>query len=172
MIKLWLLLTFSLIVQEGAAFTTALYLSIQNHVSAWLIHIAFVCATSFDIWLGYHLGGYIDRKFLHNSWIQRWVKKHSHWINKPGREWILILTGIINFPFLNGVLASWLELPFKLIFVTTMIGDLIAYSLLWAIALGAIHLYTNTYLTILILAVATFGVMYAIEQIFEKKTEK
>jgi len=170
--KLWLLLTFSLIVQESATFTTTLYLSMQGHVSAWLIHLAFLCATSFDIWLGYHLGGYIDRKFLHNSCFQRWVKKHSAFINKPGFEWILILTGLIDFPFLNGVIGSWVELPFRLVFVTTLIGDSIGYILLWAIALGVFNLNFNSYISFTVLIVLAITAAYLLERFFEKKTIK
>ncbi len=135
-----------------------------------MIVVLFFIITSLDIWLGYWLGGSIEKSWLQNSWFQRWIKKHSGWIQKPGREVILILTGLVNFPILNGVLGAWLELPFPLVYITTFIGDAIGFGILWAIAGGALTLNANKWVTISVIIIGATLISYGLEKLLEYHT--
>lgn len=166
--KLWFLIIIAVIFQETVAMTTAFYNATQQGINIWIIHGLFIVATCFDIWFGYRLGGFISKGFLEHTQFGKWLKKHSVFLNKPGREYLLVLTGIIDFPYLNGLLGSWFELPFKLVFWTTLIGDLISYAIFWGLTIGVISVSNNGYLTTFIIIGTAIIIGFILERIFEK----
>lgn len=165
MTSLWTFIILALFVQEPATTDAALFQARQHHLSLWLIHGIWVLATVIDIHLGYKFGQWIQQKFAGKKFTalsNRWADKVQNLIGRKGEQFALILLGIINFPYVNSFLGSWLKLNYKRIFVLLFIGDAIWYATEWGINLGLRRLIPNPHLALYII-VATgllLGLLY------------
>ena len=70
------------------------------------------------------------------KWAEKWAIRVENFIGKNGEHFAIILLGVINFPWLNAFIASWLKLTFKNIFILIFIGDAIYWATAWAINIG------------------------------------
>ena len=135
----WPFIITSLFVQEPATTDAAIFQIRHLHINLFLIHALWLAATVIDIWLGYALGKWIQKKFQGTKfevWSKKWAGRVENFIGKKGEKFALILLGIINFPYANAFLASWLDIPFKNVFVLLLIGDALYWAIEWAINIG------------------------------------
>jgi membrane protein YqaA with SNARE-associated domain len=140
MVTLWLSLIFALIVQEFASAGAALIAAQQNHLNFWLVNVVWLCGTIFDILFGYLLAKRL-KTVVHPRWVQhseRRVKRLQARIGKYGENIALLLLAIIDYPWLNSFIGSWLDIPFKNILICTLIGNLVWYAIEWAGVLGIV----------------------------------
>jgi membrane protein YqaA with SNARE-associated domain len=157
---LWLLTIAALIVQEFATSALVLVAALQNNHSLWIINVIWLGTTTLDIYIGYRLG-----KFLHThyqgSWLvkktERWVQVLRHKLGKHGQKLSLALLGTINFPYLNAFFGAWLDMPMRLVFVLTFLGNLVWYLILLATVLGLSSFVSNP--NIIILIIVAIGVL-------------
>lgn len=149
-------------VQETAFITSRLVVLHGQGVNPWLLHLLFIFATTCDIFIGFAVGQYLHRRFLHGSRFELWVKKEAKFLKQHHWGYLLTLSGIVNFPYVNAILGSWMDLPFWRVFIATLIGDSVSYALYWGFALGIVHSSINIYLGIamvLIIVLATAAVL-------------
>ena len=135
----WLFILLTLFVQEPTSTDAAIFLVRENHINLWLINILWLVATTIDIAVGYALGKWIQRTFQETRfgrWAEKWAVRIENFIGKNGERFTIILLGIINFPYLNAFIVSWLKLNFKNIFILIFIGDAIYWGIAWAINIG------------------------------------
>jgi len=115
----WLFILLTLFVQEPTSTDAAIFLVRQNHINLWLINI---------LWLKWTQRTFQETRF--GKWAEKWAVRIENFIGKNGERFTIILLGIINFPWLNAFITSWLKLTFKNIFILIFIGD----AIYWAIA--------------------------------------
>ena len=162
----WLGTIIIFFIQETASVTARLVVLHGQGVNPWLLHILFVLTTVLDIFIGFVLGQYLHAQFLEDSRFGRWVKKESKFLKQHHWGYLLTLSGIVNFPYVNAILGSWMDLPFWRVFLATLVGDLIAYALYWGFALGIIHLSINIYLGIALVLLAVLAMMVLLRKFF------
>jgi len=144
--KTWLFIVIALFIQEPATTDAAIFLVRQQHLNLWVVNLIWVLATIIDISAGYLIGKWIQRKFQHTKfgkWSERWAIRIENFIGKSGERFAVILLGIINFPYFNAFLTSWLKLSFKNVFILIFIGDAIYWSIEWAINVGVRGYFTD-----------------------------
>lgn len=149
----WLLLITTLFFQEPATTDTMLFQARTNHINLWFVHFVWLIATIIDIWFGFKLGKWLQRFYTgtrFESFSKKWAVRIENFIGRKGEKFALILLGIINFPWANAFLASWLTIDYKDIFVFIFIGDTIWYVLEWGINLGVRSIIPNPHLAIYI----------------------
>ncbi len=150
----WIFVAIALIFQEPATTDASLFQVRENHLNLLIVHLIWFLATCFDIWFGFTLGKYVQKRFQ-GSGLERisnnWAEKIEKFIGKSGEKFALILLGIINFPYLNSFLASWLKMPFRSIFVLIFIGDVIWYVVEWMINLGVRGLIPDPHLALYVI---------------------
>ena len=145
MITTWLFIIASLIIQEPATTDAAIFQIRQLHLNLLLINAIWLCATMLDIWIGYTIGKWIQKKFqgtTFNTWSKKWALRIETFIGKRGERFALILLGIINFPYANAFIASWLSIPFRSVFIFLLIGDALYWAIEWIINItvrSAVH---------------------------------
>ncbi len=166
-----LLIIFGLIFQESASLVALLYLASQGVINVSLVHVSFIGATIFDVWLGHKFGNFIYGRWIQNTSFDRWINKHSKFLSKPSGIYFMIFTGVINYPWLNGAIASWLNLKLDITLYATLIGDLIMYGMLWLLVLGVTWFTVDSYFTVGTLVVTILVVMYFLHKIFDRQTK-
>ncbi len=152
--SLLIIIILALIVQEPATTDATLFQARQNHFNILLIHLIWLIATCIDIFLGFYLGKWIQKTFKGSRFevfSNKWADKIERFIGRNGEKFVLILLGIINFPYINSFLASWLKLSFRNIFILIFIGDTIWYAIEWAINLGVRSLIPDPHLALYII---------------------
>ena len=150
---LWLFIVIALFLQEPASTDAAIFLIRENHLNLWLINLMWFIATVIDISLGYIIGKIIQQKFKNTklvNWSRRWAIKIENFIGERGERFAVILLGIINFPYLNAFLVSWLKLSFKNIFILIFIGDAGYWIIEWIINISVRNNITNPHLALYI----------------------
>ncbi len=162
----WLGTTFIFLVQETASTTARLAFLHGQGVNSWLLLILFTLVTMADIGLGFAAGRYLHSRFLHGSRFERWVKREAGFLKQHHWGYLLTLSGIVNFPYLNAVFGSWMDLPFWRVFLATLVGDLIAYALYWGFALGIVQLSINIYLGTALVLIVVLGLMVLLRKYF------
>lgn len=162
----WLGTILIFFVQETVFITSRLVILHGQGVNPWLLHILFIFATTCDIFIGFAIGQYLHRRFLHGSRFELWVKKEAKFLKQHHWGYLLTLSGVVNFPYVNAILGSWMDLPFWRVFLATLIGDLIAYALYWGFALGIIHLSINIYLGAVLVLAAVLVLMTLLRKYF------
>lgn len=166
--QVWLGTILIFFVQETVSVTARLAILYDQGVNLWLLHILFVFATICDIGLGFVAGQYIHKRFLHGSRFGIWVKKEAKFLKQHHWGYLLTLSGIVNFPYVNAILGSWMDLPFWRVFLATLIGDLVAYALYWGFALGIVHLSINIYLGVALVLVVVLSFAALLRKYFLK----
>lgn len=139
MLKTWLFVIACLFIQEPTSTDAAIFLVRQNHLNLWVVNVIWLAATIIDIVVGYLVGKWIQRAFQSTrlvAWSKQWAEKIEQFIGKSGERFVVILLGVINFPYLNAFLFSWLRLSFKNLFVLLLIGNAIYWLIEWGINIG------------------------------------
>ncbi|MCX6757747.1 MAG: hypothetical protein NTZ44_02625 [Candidatus Nomurabacteria bacterium] len=137
--KIWIFILITLFIQEPASTDAAIFQIRTLHINIFLINFIWIIATVFDIWFGYKVGKFVQKKFKDTRfelWSFRWAGRIENFIGQKGKKFVLILLGIINFPYANSFLASWLTLSFKDIFTYLFIGDVLYWAIEWGINIG------------------------------------
>ena len=151
---IWLFVIFASIFQEPATTDTMLFQVRQSHFNLWLVHAIWFIATFIDICVGFILGKWIQKSFKNSkfeTFSNKWADRVERFIGRRGERFALILLGVINFPYINSFLGSWLKLPFKSLFTLIFIGDVIFYAIEWSINLGVRSIIPNPHLALYII---------------------
>ena len=173
--KTWLFLILTVIIQEPASTDAAIFQVRHLGYNLWIVHLIWLVATLFDIWFGYVLGKYIQRKFKETKFekfAEKWAGKFEQFIGKRGEKSTLVLLGTINFPYLNSFLASWFSIPFKNVFACVLIGDAIYWAIEWGINIGVRSFVIDPHLALY--SVIALGLLFSIfsKRILNKMLKK
>ena len=98
------------------------------------------------MYVGYLFGALLKKRFEKAPFMQRvekWVGEMTGSLGKYGTNMTIMLLGIVNFPYLNTFIASWIGMPMNASFVFTLIGNFIWYLLLWGTVLGLTSFISN-----------------------------
>ena len=151
MLKIWAFIVFALFLQEPATTDAALFQARSHDLNLWLVHLIWIIATTIDIWLGFKIGKWLQRFYAgtkFETFSKRWAIRVENYIGKKGERFVLVLLGVINFPWANSFLASWLNLDYRNMFTFIFIGDALWYALEWGINLGVRNIIPNPHLAI------------------------
>lgn len=149
--NIWLFVIVALFFQEPATTDAAFFQARQNHLNIWVIHLIYIVATLIDICVGYSLGKWLQKSTKESRFERfssNWASKVERFIGRRGEKFVLILLGIINFPWLNAFLASWLRIPFRSVLLLIFIGNGIWYAIEWGINLGLRSLIPDPHLAL------------------------
>ena len=132
--RLWVFIVVTLFIQERVSTDAALFQARIHNYNSWIIHLIWFTATSLTIIAGY-VGGKLIQKRLNGSNLANKIRgfsnKIEHIIGKQGEKYAFILLGLVNFPYLNGVLASVVNVPFRVLFPLMFLGDAVWYVSTW-----------------------------------------
>ncbi|MBI2623816.1 MAG: hypothetical protein HYW65_04620 [Candidatus Liptonbacteria bacterium] len=159
----WLLIVLALFIQEPASTDAAIFQARHLGLNLWLFNSIWAAATVADIWVGYFLGKWIQKRFADGKFEKfshTWAERVENFIGERGEKFALVLLGIINFPYLNSFLASWLKFPFKKVCILIFIGDAVYWVIAWGINLGVRSLITDSRLALYV--VVGIGLIFAI----------
>lgn len=137
--NIWWFVIGSVIVQEPVSTDAVIFQIRHLHLNLLIVNSIWVIATVFDIWFGYTLGKFIQKKIANTKFEQkvlRLVKGVEHFMGKKGEWFTLVLLGIINFPYANSFLASWLSISKRDVFICLFIGDVLYWGIEWMINIG------------------------------------
>ena len=165
--KTWLFIIITLIIQEPASTDAAIFQARHLGLNLWIVHLIWLAATMLDIWLGYKIGKWVQKKFHGTKFelfAEKWAGKFERFIGERGEKSTLVLLGVVNFPYINTFLASWFRIPFKNVFILVLIGDAIYYSIEWGINIGVRHFIVDPHIALY--AVIALGLLFSI---FSKK---
>ena len=135
-----------LILQEVVLLNTLIFQTHQGYYMPWIIHLMFVCATVFDIWIGYRIGKWAKRRYATGKVVEfanRWTERFHAYVGKRGRILALFLLGNFSFPYLNSFIAAWLMIPFWEMMIIFFIGNVTFYFLGYFIIGGISSLIPN-----------------------------
>jgi hypothetical protein len=135
-------------------------LAIQYGFPLWPIHLIWIAATVIDTYIGFAVGAFLKKKFRGTEflgWLEKYRKMWLRWTGKYGSALSLGLLGIIDFPYINGFLAAWLDLPMNLSVLLTLAGNFVWYILIWGTVLGISSIFSNP--TVIILIIIFIGVL-------------
>ena len=136
---LWIALVAAFIVQEPISSNAVLLTAYERHYDIWLIHLAFVGATSFDMMLGYALGTLLKRRVGSHRIAAGLVRKfHALFdFSRPrSRRSVLFLYGPMIFP-VSALLAPLFGVSLLETCLWIGSGNLILwYGVEWLIVLG------------------------------------
>jgi len=168
--SLWLLLTGALLIQEGLSVTLLLLRAYQEHYFLWAIHFIWLAVTVIQIYIGFYLGKWIQKRFA-NSKFERWMKKSTHRLDKyigtSGEAIALMLVAGVVSPAIAALGAAWLDISFTSVLTFALIGDLFWYVSEWATVFGVSHLFGNSVVEIVVVVVG--GIAFAVAVRFAKK---
>ena len=151
--KLWAFIITTLFLQEPASTDAAIFLVRQNHINLLLINLFWLIATAIDITVGYLIGKWIQKNFSETKferWAEKWASKIKDFIGRKGGRFAMILLGVINYPYANAFIFSWLKVSFRNIFVLTLIGDLIYWITEWIINISVRNYFSNPHTVLFI----------------------
>jgi hypothetical protein len=140
---LWLLIIFTLTLQEGLSVIAVLLRAYQLHYPLWIIHVIWLIATSIEITFAYYFGKWTQKSLTHpkfTHWAEKSVSLFKKSVDKNGERIALVLLSTIISPALAAFFASWLDISFGNIFVFALVGDLLWYISTWATVLGAFQI--------------------------------
>ncbi len=163
MSKVWLFIIAALFLQEPATTDAAIFQIRHLGLNLWLINGIWLLATAIDICVGYAVGKWIQRHYKNSRIVratERWADKIEAFIGRSGERFACIFIGVINFPWLNAFVFSWLKLSFRNIFVLIFIGDFIYWAIEWGINIGVRSIFTNSH-TALYMVVA-LGLLFSV----------
>jgi hypothetical protein len=145
--NIWWFIIPALFIQEPASTDAAIFQIRILHLNLILINIIWLIATIIDIYIGYKIGKWTQKKFEKTKIVTKsvvWATRIENFIGKQGESFTLILLGIINFPYANSFLGSWLKISFKKLFLLIFIGDVIYWAIEWGINIGIRTFITNS----------------------------
>lgn len=145
--KIWWFIILSVIIQEPASTDAAIFQARSLHFNFLLVNSIWFVATALDIWLGYNIGKWAQKKFQYTKFVTKsllWVARLENFIGKRGENFAIIFVSVINFPYVNSFFGSWLKIPFKRLFFLIFIGDAIYWAIEWGINIGVRSVVTNT----------------------------
>jgi hypothetical protein len=137
---LWLLLASVLLFQEPLSATFVVLEVVRARYPIMLIHLLWLGLTISQIYLGYVVGKWGQRRFATAkavTWISEWINKADDLIGKKGEKVALILFTIFTLPFFSGFVASWLPISVWSILLFSMLGSLLWYLQVWIGVYGA-----------------------------------
>ncbi len=151
-----------LLVQETVTFTSLIFATHRGVYPVFLINILFLVATTVDIFVGYFIGVFFKKKFL-NSKIAKWVdttaKSFSLHENKYKRWVVLFLLGNFSFPWINAIIAGYLEFPFWESALFNFLGDMVWYVSIWLIVIGVGAIFKNVYSELIVAVLLALAIM-------------
>jgi membrane protein YqaA with SNARE-associated domain len=161
MLRSIVLLFGGLIVQELALESAALIQAHQGHYSWALVHSLFAIGTVVDIAVGYWVGTWGEKR-LQGTRLGRFVGKQVKRLRKltgtQGEKFAVLILGFVGFPFVNGIICSWLNIPFRRMFAYLCIGNVLQYVML-LLTLSGVERLTQNFYWILAGSVAVFATM-------------
>ncbi|MEI6352773.1 MAG: hypothetical protein WCO35_02450 [Candidatus Nomurabacteria bacterium] len=163
-----------LIIQEPVSTDTGIFFIRENHLNLFLINILFVLLSVLDITVAYFLGKYLQKRFSHKKIIiksKTIASKLENFIGKKGEFFSLILIGIINTPYLDSFLASWLNIKFKKVLTLVLIGDVIWWCISWYINIkvrqNVSNPYAALYVVVFIALIITIFSRYILKKVLK-----
>ncbi len=173
--KLWLLLTLALFVQEPISTGAVLLSAYQLHYNVWFIHILFSLATLIDIAVGYYVGAFVLKKFGRKkliAWAESKFEKFAAFLGENGKVVTLIVYSPMIFP-ISGFFIPWLEVSFTEALVLTFIGEVIFWYLPeWLLVLGIKTFIANPFTALYIIIIISTSLSFAIKYFLERKHKK
>jgi len=172
--NLWLFIIAAIFIQEPASTDAAIFQVRTHGINLWLINAIWLAATAVDIALGYAIGKWVQKRFAESRLIkasERWADRIADFIGRAGERLAIILIGVINFPYLNAFIFSWLKLRFRTLFILIFIGDAIYWAIEWAINIGVRSVITDSH-TALYVVVALGLVLSVISKVILNKVLK
>jgi membrane protein YqaA with SNARE-associated domain len=163
MTRVWLFIIVALFIQEPATTDAAIFQVRHLVLNLWLINAIWILATVIDIMAGYWIGKWAQKRFKDTRIVrfaERWAARIEEFIGRSGEKFALILIGIVNFPYLNAFLFSWLKLSFRNIFILIFIGDAIYWAIEWGINIGVRSVFTDSHTALYIVVV--LGLFFSI----------
>ena len=160
----WLIIIGTLFVQEGLSVIVVLLKAYQEHYPLLLIHAIWLIDTLVQIWLGYVIGKWIQKKFA-DSRFELWMKKRAALlddsIGKRGEAVALVLLSGIVSPGLTALLGSWLNISFRNIALFALLGDFIWYASEWVTVIGTSNLASlfRTSTLLILVAITAVGLI-------------
>ena len=134
MIQFWLSTILIFIFQEQASTNALLLYAKQHQIAHWPIHILWILLSVFDIAVAYALGQWVHKKVAPSkigARLDGYARKIEATLGSRNESIALTLLGIVNFPYINAFLCSWLKLDFKQILLYLLIGNTISYIITW-----------------------------------------
>lgn len=173
--NLWLYILVVFSIQEQTS-TNALILSIREHgIPAWPVHLAWVALSALDILLGYGLGHWTHER-IRDTKIGRRLDGYARGIERylgvRSETFILVCLGILNFPYVNAFLCSWLKLDFKKAFLSLMLGGVISYWMCWETVGWISRVIPNPLEALGAAVVAMIAVTLLLRTLFNKSVKK
>lgn len=167
----WLFIIFSLFIQEPASTDATIFLVRENHINLVLVHTIWLFATLLDISIGYALGKWIQKKSQNTKmgiWAKKWSERIEYVIGKKGEYFAIILVSIINFPYLNAFILSWLNIKFRKLLILIFIGDSIYWIIEWIINISVRNNIQNSH-TVLYVVVGLGLILLIVSKILLNK---
>ncbi len=155
MVSLWIFIIISFFFQEAVSMTAALVAAEQQHLPMLAVHGAFAALTILDMYIGFAAGTWAKGRLNHSrfgTWVNNKMEGLHKMLGEHGEKFSFTILGIIDFPYINTFIASWLNLPRKTAFILTFVGDTISYAILWATVTGATTFLRNPWFIVLIIA--------------------
>lgn len=159
-------------VQELAVVAAVFGFAYQNHINIFAVHAMWLVATLIDVTLGFKFGGWIKKKYGTSSLARHageLVSAIERRIGTNGRRLTLVVSGFLNFPYVNGFLGPWLRLSFADTLVFILIGDALWYFSIWG-ALGGISILAPDSRWIVVLAMGVIvALIIVVRVLYHKK---
>lgn len=172
--RFWTFLVIALIVQERVSTDAALFQARHHNFNIWIVHLIWLTATVTTTILGFLLGKGILKKFRNtpvDKTVKAVLKRVKRVLGLHGEKYAFILLGIVNFPFINGILASVVDVPFKILFPLMLLGNTAWYISAWVMNIY-IRRHVHNPLFALYVVVASgiiLGIVY--KKVFNKLTK-
>jgi membrane protein DedA with SNARE-associated domain len=150
--RLWLLLTSIFLLQEPLSATFVVLKAVRARYPIILLHLLWLSLTILQIYLGYILGRWIQRRFSKakwDVWMIKWTREVDDLIGKKGEKVALIAFTIFTLPVFSGFVASWLPLSIWSILLFSVVGSFLWYLQVWIGVYGAGQLSSGLHTTII-----------------------
>jgi membrane protein YqaA with SNARE-associated domain len=174
--RLWLILIGTLIIQEIATTNVVLLEAHRAGDSGWIIFGIFLLATTFDLFVGYVAGKWVQKRFAGAKLVkraEREARRFEKYLGTGSERATLALIGFVSYAYVNSFLASWLEISATEACVFLFIGDLGWYALEWLLVLGirstSSNISTELYLAVGVSLVFIIGLRFLANYLFKDR---
>ena len=169
--KLWLLITLTLFVQEPISTGAVLWSAYQLHYNFWIIHAIFAIATLIDIAAGYYLGKFVRRKLSQRNAIAKAeakLEKFSAFLGRNGKIVTLIVYSPIIFP-ISGFFIPWFDISLTDALVFIFIGEVLFWYIPeWLLVFGIRTFVTDPFTALYIIVVVSTLITFAIKYFWDR----
>jgi hypothetical protein len=158
---LWWLLIGALTIQEGVSTTVLLLEAHQKHYSIFLITLIWLVVTVLQIYAGFYLGKWIQKRFSgtkFEAWLKKSQQSFEKYIGKTGESFGLILVSGLVSPAVAALGASWLDISFMQVFIFALLGDFLWYLSEWITVLGLTQLVAGAHVETIIVIIGFVAV--------------